>query len=523
MQLSKQVIYLYKKISIQYKITFYSAIVIGMIAHMPILTNVLVNYDSASMIPRGYGTGIQSGRFMLTLMGEFMERFWGDFNLPFINSFVAIIILALCVTAIVFILGIKDNLFCFLCGGLFISFPAITCTLFFTYTSGYYAVAILITVLAVLLADKYNKILIPGVLLAFSLGIYQAYYPLAAGLFLLVLVKKCYYAPNDYKENIKKAFSFFAILVIGLILYFIMQRIMQNMLGITLNTYQGISEMGNLKMTDIPDSILKAYRVYIQLPWKEYCNVNYSGVVRISLMVVYLFSIITVFIFLQNKSFKFKIQIILLLVLFPLAANGIEIMCNENSIIYSLMVLPLSLIYILPIFLLEFVNDEWEHSKNFKKSSHKLMVKTVNYILPVVMVIIMSNYIWGANGNYTAMFYTNQQTTGYFNGLVNRIKGMDGYNTNMPLAIIGERINDPSFHNIWGDSPFHWGGNSAYLIGIYSQNIYIRAFTGYTLPLVSKEEQMKITQNSFVMEMPYYPNDGSIAIVDGVIVVKLSE
>ena len=45
-----------------------STLIAGVITHLFALTNVLHNYDSVGLQPYGYGTGIESGRWMLSLV-----------------------------------------------------------------------------------------------------------------------------------------------------------------------------------------------------------------------------------------------------------------------------------------------------------------------------------------------------------------------------------------------------------------------------------------------------------------------
>ena len=46
----------------------------GTLAHFYILTNILQNMDNAAILPTGFGTGLSSGRWLLTLLGSFAGR-----------------------------------------------------------------------------------------------------------------------------------------------------------------------------------------------------------------------------------------------------------------------------------------------------------------------------------------------------------------------------------------------------------------------------------------------------------------
>ena len=51
------------------------ALVFGMMAHLFVLTNVIVNHDNARI--HGYGSGVTSGRWFLSVFGNFVNKIWG--------------------------------------------------------------------------------------------------------------------------------------------------------------------------------------------------------------------------------------------------------------------------------------------------------------------------------------------------------------------------------------------------------------------------------------------------------------
>ena len=77
-------------ISHRIKVTFLSSFILGGLAHLFTLTNVLQNYDNIAIVPGGYGTGLTSGRWLLTVLGNFIKKIWGNYNLPFFNGLLTI-------------------------------------------------------------------------------------------------------------------------------------------------------------------------------------------------------------------------------------------------------------------------------------------------------------------------------------------------------------------------------------------------------------------------------------------------
>ena len=70
---------------------------------------------------------------------------------------------------------------------------------------------------------------------------------------------------------------------------------------------------------------------------------------------------------------------------------------------------------------------------------------------------------------------------------------------------------------------FGLGGKSETNISAYSRNQIITKYLGFAPRFCSYEEIVALMENEEVQAMPSYPDDGSIKIVDGVIVVKIME
>lgn len=67
-------------------IAFLSAMICGSLTHLFALVNVMSNLDDIAQQPYGYGTGISSGRWLLSLLGDFLGKLGWSYNLPFVNG-----------------------------------------------------------------------------------------------------------------------------------------------------------------------------------------------------------------------------------------------------------------------------------------------------------------------------------------------------------------------------------------------------------------------------------------------------
>ena len=123
------------KISLQQKITFISTLIIGCIAHLFAVTNVLHNYDDIRCTPGGAGAGVTSGRWMIGLINGVWNKYWGVYNLTFFNGIVVLVLISVSACIVVRIFEVRKIVNCILIGGVLITFPSITSMLFFTFTA----------------------------------------------------------------------------------------------------------------------------------------------------------------------------------------------------------------------------------------------------------------------------------------------------------------------------------------------------------------------------------------------------
>ena len=145
---------LWKEIFVQFRGIYGITFCTGLFAYGFVMTNVLNNYDSIAVTPGGYGTGIKSGRWFLTILGDFIAKVWGNYTLPLFNGIVAISFISLSACIICALLKIQTRLLACTCGMLFISFPTFASTMLYIYTVHYYAFAILLTVIGVYFGTK---------------------------------------------------------------------------------------------------------------------------------------------------------------------------------------------------------------------------------------------------------------------------------------------------------------------------------------------------------------------------------
>lgn len=238
----------------------WAALISGIAVHCFALVNILHNYDNILQQPKGYGAGITSGRWLLSILGDIFGNFLDlGYNFPAVNGLAYLVLVALSAALVIRLLKIQNRLSCILAGCLMATFPTVCATMLFRFTSVYYGLCLLLSVLAAWAAPKPKYgIFLSALFTACALGIYQAYTPVTIGLFVLILMGKSLEENADFSKLVRLGLRFCVALVLGLGVYFVLLKLslaVYSLWGeVTLDSYLGINEMGKLKLvgTAIP-------------------------------------------------------------------------------------------------------------------------------------------------------------------------------------------------------------------------------------------------------------------------------
>lgn len=516
---------LWNRIPCAAKWAFFSCMATGISAHFYMFANKLPNYDDINNLT-SYGAGVSSGRFFLDFLGRCVLYFFGNFSMPWLYGVLSVFFLSIASAVIVCILNIRGKLNCFLIGTVLPVFPAMTATFFFMYTTPYYAFGICLTAISVLVVNESSNIfgfLASTVMLALSLGIYQAYIPLAAGIMILLFIKKCLsLTPRYFLADMVR---YFLLLAVSLGLYLVLNKVALYLYGQEMDTYKGLDQMGRVSLQQLIGRIKITYYEFFQYFLKDRDGINPYPTMRFLSTGIYLLSIAGICTGIvkisRTKSTKSLLPCLGLtaaIIVFPLAANGIYLLA-EASTVYSIMRYPLVLIYILAIMVLD-----WMQYSGFAGKGVQVKVRA-NIVAcwlgtAAIFCTVCSN-IYYANTQYLAMDMQYKQAYSYFTSMITAIKLTDGYDAELPLVIIGDRIEDPSFYRNEDFEGYGMSGRSATLLNEYSRDVFWKKYNGFNHRII--EDKSAWESLPMVQAMPCYPQNGSIQVIDGAIVLKLQE
>lgn len=251
---------------------------------------------------------------------------------------------------------------------------------------------------------------------------------------------------------------------------------------------------------------------------------NATPIVPKGLLLLGLLSAILIvyFLFAYKRSIADRLLTVLLFVMIPVTADSIEIMCSESDI-YTLMIYGMVILYLIPVILMELLLDKnmTLSAKEFTLTKFSRYLKLIcTWSISICLFVININYIWTSNVNYTAMYYADLETQEYLTSMMTRMRAAKGYTTDAPVAFIG-KVSDSSYDNVWKDVPVLYGGNASIFVNRYSRIRFFNHLLSYDYTEASAQQIEAIKNTKEFKKMSCYPNDNSIKMIDGILVVKL--
>lgn len=490
-----------------------AAVCCGVTTHMFGLVTMLHNNDDIGQMPYGYGTGLTSGRWFLTILGDTAQALGFGYNLNWVNGILFLLLIGLAAVLTVDILQLHTRWFAGLTGALFAVFPSVTATMFFRYTVVYYGISLVLSLTAVWLTERYRFGGIPAVLcLALSMGIYQAYVPFAITLFVLLLLRMILREEGDFSAVVRRGLYDCLILAAGVAVYFVLLKVCLAAYGTELSDYNGVNNMGKLSLAELPKILKETVYGFCMLPLKSYCGLAGMKLIRIAYILLALMAggaLAWILLRRVKKPLMIMLGLMLCAVL-PVAINFIKIMCPDGFI-YTLMVYPFVLIGCIPMVILEAMDESCRAKLLVQKS------------LVAVLAVLALCYAYETNISYSTQYYASRQTENYLNSMIAQVRMTEGFDTDKKWAFIGQ-IEDPLLRSSW-DYECRFGGNEPafLLLNRETRWYWFQVYCGYSIPMAEEARVTELCQKVEVQQMPCWPNYGSVKVIGDYVVIKFQD
>lgn len=494
----------------------------GLLAHSVALVSKF-NFGDETAYLFSVGSTVASGRWFLGVLGWAVRVFFGspNFSLPLLGGLMILLLSGVCSFQMVSLLKIRGGIFRFLLCGLMVTFP-VTCSLFFyNFTAPYYLAGLSLTLAGttVLCKKRSARSFCAGVfLMVLGTAVYQGYIAVFLSLLLMRFMEEVSESDSWTAVDLLKAAAWYCgACVVMILLYLLSVKASTALCGAELVNYKGMSSMGSITLPELLRRVKLAFYLFL-FPIKSNPEAYLFPYRMIDLYYVCLAGLAGLGGFVTVSGFKKDfwkgLSLLLAFACFPLAVNFSFVICDPSEV-YTLMQAASVMPFFLLLLLTERVlTDQKGRSADFAK-------KCVLAILTLFCVFSLRV----DNAVYEKGAYTQSRIQQYFTVMVAQIKGTPGYTSTTPVAYVGDSYTygDSTFRQIGGFTglpiaPLRYDA-TPFVIGD-SWEKFIDYCCGFAPP---KADSAQFAALPKVQAMPCYPDEGSIRMVEGTVVVKLGK
>lgn len=508
---------LFQRTSSAQRAGFLACFLSGYLVHLFAFTNIIPNSDGLSRVFDPQQMTV-SGRWFLHY-----ASFLNDLTqMPALIGFFSMLFLSLAAAGIVGVLGMRSRALSALLGVSMAAFPCMGYTFLYMFTASAYCLAIFLAVLSVALAKKGWLWALGGsVLLALSMGIYQAYAAVAVALSVLLILKQCLSHRAQCKETALLGVRLLAFLAVGAAAYYGILQIFLKVKGLELLDYLGMSQAGGgYPIAQLPSLLLSAYKqvvVFFFIPGSSnsFTTLLMAGLdIAAALLAAVCFFAILVRRSLWKEIWRVAGAVVMLLLL-PVAVGFAQII-SPYSDATPIMKYPYVLVYAAVLLCADL---------GLSLLSRPKAGVTVSWALAACMICLC---LYGANINnilYTASEQAHRSTLSYTTRLMARVESCPGYTGEEEIVIIGSFPVDRIYSQIESYALVDHYSVPLNTVAPLNKHIYYYLQDWLNLPVEEPEEEvmLEVSQSKEFRDMPLYPADGSVQKLDGRIVVKIQE
>ncbi len=498
----------------RYKVIFLSVFIWGLISHGMMLFNKFSFHDDIASL-FGVGGTYTSGRWVLGVISTAEQVLYDGFHysLPLFNGVISLILLGISLCVAVSILDIKNRLACVVLSGLWITFPSVAGLFGFMFTAPYYSLAVFMAVSAAYLICKYRKwyiFLTASLIMGCSMGIYQAYIPFFMTILLIYFIKNTYLEDEFLlKKFVQNTLYYISSVIVSVLVYFGANKFFLWHYKIELSEYANSYGIGKSSVMDYVFKISDSYRRFFIHNWNNEFNMysrTLSAVYYIITVIVIFYVAIMIYNTIKSGKILKAVVLFILNAVFPVSVNFIYVLSDS---VHTLMVYSETLTFLYLIWLI--FNIKLEFSK----------ITDIIRFAGIISIIFLSvAYCRFDNALYVKAQFEQTRVINYCNTIVTQIKSVEGYSDKLPVVFINlEKNKDLSVSDIDEFKPIdiHPYHGMKSLLNDYSITDFIEYWNGYKPIYLKEEDFINLPE---VKNMPSYPNDGSIKIINDAVVVK---
>ena len=553
---------------------------VGMICHAQMYLNGLSNPDAVVSLsnPNGYGSFIPHAWDMSLGRWGLLFAAYAKFGLcsPILTSAITIALFTLGIVVLIDKLGIRNACLRYASSILFIASPFVSCCITYYYCSNSYALSFLCAVLAACLIGRVGAVGKPValvgavVLLAFSLGCYQASLGVFCVAVLLMMIRSlmgdgseslaslardargaegrlscreesrggdaqspcCEEGCSGDSFSAKQFAVFFGVAVVvcaaGAVLYYALTELSLFVLGIGLSAYGGASSVGAGSIFgSLTSSVPSAYVAFSDGLFGHGTFGNHFGWAYVAAVGLIVAAVAFARLVSINGAKRLGASAVALLcvVLVPFAANVILVIVPSYGYPTPLMLGGFMASFLLLPLLVQLLLDSPER----RNACLRVPAKAMSVGCCCLIAVGAWSYALQSNADAEVMQACQNQTASLATRIAGALDANPDVQAGAKVLIAGkpEVGNYPNTSDsyVHASSYAKWGmvWDNHYQNNMRSWDVIMKQFAGQSFSYCSFDECAEVIRSNEFANMSLYPANDSVATIDGVVVVKISD
>lgn len=409
---------------------------------------------------------------------------------------------------------------------MFISNVVVCVFLSYRFQSPVFALSIFFSILPVFLIQKIRNwvgIVLSGVSIMLTMGTYQANIGCSC---VMVLLYIAIIACNGMEHRAigRELLRVVGAFIIGALLYIIFLKLHLMIFNVGMSSYRGANtySIANTIMK-LPSSIIRAYTQFIDYFYKNQFLITvyqrFKSFIIIQAIIIVL--LIIIIIGALKKDCRRTLILVAAIALMPLAANAVLFVATDTETSIQ-MTAPSAMV--LPSIFAIMINALSSDFCGLSKSINR----TVGISLLLVGFIFAYTEALQVCIDQSEMLMSTRATTWMYNESIDDIKDEGLLDANLSYCYIGK----PSGNSLFLQNDLARWSNQYTRIGDFwlegecatlSYKGVKSNLGGVGIAMIEPEDYEIIRNNEEIRDMSIFPEDGYIKLIDGIVVVKLSE
>lgn len=497
----------------RFRQSFLSVFGFGLLAHAYSYFALYHSHDSLYCLNRtDIAVHISYGRFMQPVY--FTLR--GNLSVPWLLGILALLWIALSVYLLTGMFQVRESVSVVLIGGLMSTGTMLAATnaTYFSFTD-IFMLGFLLAAVAVWMTDRWKWGFVPGaVCMMLSLGLYQCFIGAACGLLIMLFIYKLF-RKEPFSQLCLLALRGAAMLLLGGLVYKLTLEVVLKATGVSLaNTYNGLQGLGDYYGFSRMKLIVGAYRyVFDSFLNPQTWHPAAGAAATVVLLLTGLACLGALLGHARAQWWRYALALAAVVVL-PFAVNITYFV--SKGMVHELMIYQFLLIPVFAVMLA----DCWTVEK--EGASVKWLRGAV---LTTVLVTVGLSAIY-ANGAYLQKQLQFEATESAVNRIIAAMEDHEEYTAGeTPVVFAGEMTASGAFRSRPGFESYRAVGmfTDSVITFWETENDFLTQVMGYPVNWVDRDTDAVIETSDVVKMMPAFPKKGYCQMMDGVMVVKLSE